>query len=181
MHITTVRYCIHNHQKGDRPLTWDQWQSCFSAALSYVVSASSLSITQKIEDKQADLQLRCGSLLFVRRLWSSLYPPTRRVSPPPSPPHTWANLTYLITTQDVMFGTCFHFGGLYLRELSHCGWFRSRKITAQRLKHLTHSWAKMSSFQADGERSVIFYGAKTFNKHFFFCIYFPLKLLSHHV
>lgn len=42
--------------------------SCFSAAVSYVVSASSMSITQEIEEEQADLQLLDASLLFVRRL-----------------------------------------------------------------------------------------------------------------
>lgn len=61
-------------------------RSCINAAVSYVVSASSLSITQKIEEEQADLQLRIGSLLFVRRLWSSLNPPARCVFP-----YTWVS------------------------------------------------------------------------------------------
>lgn len=72
-----------------------------------------------------------------------------------SPTHQWAGLMELIAIQDVMFGTRFHFGVLYLRELSHCGWFRSRKITAQRLKYLTHSRAKLSSLQANMERFFI--------------------------
>lgn len=136
--------------------------SCFSAAVSYVVSASCLSITQKIEDEQADLQLCDGSLLFVRRLWNSLY------SPAHSFPPTLVSKSQLIAIQDVVFGTHFHFGGFYLRELSHCGWCRSRKITAQRLKYLTHSWAKLSSSQSDMERFVIdFMGPKHWASFFF--------------
>lgn len=60
-------YSIYNHQKGVQPMKSVMW-SCFGAAVSYVVSASPLSVTQKIEEEQADMQRRDGSLLFVRSL-----------------------------------------------------------------------------------------------------------------
>lgn len=120
MHVCPrVWYRIYNQQKGVQPLT-----------VMFQCSGS-LCCFSFLSERYSEDSGRTGWSAATWRLAAvcsealKLFVPTRSLSPP-----TLISKPRLILIQDVVFGTPFHFGGLYLRELSHCGWVRSRKITA---------------------------------------------------